>query len=434
MHTALTVAGSDSIGGAGIQADLRAFASLGVHGANVITAITSQNSQRVTAIHPVPVPHVRSQLEAVLEDADVKAAKTGMLYSAAIVHAVSEKLRRRDFPLVVDPVLVAGVGDALHSEDLVDALRSELLRIADLVTPNRFEAEMLSGIRIGDEEDIIQACRSIGSDSTSVLIKGGHMDTERVVDILYHRGEVIRLEYPRLPPAGHGGGCTLSSYIAALLSKGMEMPEAVGEGRELVQESIRSMYQVGKGVDLVDPMATWRMEAERYNVIHFLTMGVRRLEGILPGDWVPEVGMNFVYALPKARGPRDVAALEGRITSVLGEPRHIGCISFGASSHVAAIVLAAMEHDPTVRSVVNIRFSEERVKRFGDAGLSVGGFDRTEEPEGRRSMEWGTDHAIRELGKVPDIIFDRGGVRKEPMIRLLGKNPQDIINKLELAL
>ncbi len=263
MATALSIAGSDSIGGAGIQADIKAMTSLGVHATTVITAVTAQNTCEVAGIHPLPASFIEAQLIAVLEDAEVKAAKTGMLYSAAAVDAVA-KLWPTEIPLVVDPVLVAGVGDRLHGEDLVDSIKRRLFPLATVITPNRSEAGELSGIEVRDEESALRACEVIGAAGAAVLLKGGHMDEveglpaggeARVVDFYYRDGEHRTIEYPRLQRAGHGGGCTLAAFIASHLALGHDLDAAVYRSRRLIQRSIASMFSVGTGEKLVEPQA-----------------------------------------------------------------------------------------------------------------------------------------------------------------------------------
>jgi len=199
MLTALTIAGSDSIGGAGLQADLKAFGSVGVHGTSVVTCITSQNTLGVKDILPLPIETIRSQMEAVLEDVEVGAIKTGMLYSAEIVGTVCETLEGTEIPLVVDPVMVAGVGDSLHSPDLVEAMISRLIPMSRLITPNVPEAESLTGINISTGEDIERACLSIADmGAEAVLLKGGHLDTLEAEDILLLDGEFYTFSSPRV--------------------------------------------------------------------------------------------------------------------------------------------------------------------------------------------------------------------------------------------
>jgi hydroxymethylpyrimidine/phosphomethylpyrimidine kinase len=249
----LTIAGSDSGGGAGIQADLKTMAMLGTFGLSVITALTAQNSVEVRAIHAPPPDFVAVQLETVLDDFPVAAAKTGMLFSADIVAAVAGVLRRRKaFPLVVDPVCVSQTGHALLQEDAVDALRRDMLPLADLLTPNRPEAELLTGLPLAGEADVARVGgRLLELGARAVLIKGGHMPEggAQIVDYLCLPGRAPEpLPLPRLDTRHtHGTGCTLSAAIAAHLGKGMGLAEAVGAARAYLQEALRTGYGLGRG-------------------------------------------------------------------------------------------------------------------------------------------------------------------------------------------
>ncbi len=433
MLTAMTIAGSDSIGGAGIQADIKAFGSVGVHGTTVVTCVTSQNTLGVRGILPIPINSIASQLEAVLDDADVGAAKTGMLYSAEIVDTVASGLAGRDLPLVVDPVLVAGMGDSLHSPDFLPTMKNRLIPMANVVTPNIPEAETLTGMTISAVEDIERACLALEEmGAEAVLLKGGHSDTETATDTLLLEGEFHTFSSPRINEVGHGGGCTLSAYLAAFLARDMGILEAVTMSKRSVWKAFSSSYKVGKGVTLVDPLAPSREDAMRYQMVSELRGAVDRLETMLLSRWIPEVGMNFVYALPSALTLQEVCGVEGRISPSRGKLVHAECVDFGASKHVATIVLTAMRHDRHIRSVVNLRFSEENLGKVKESGLLVGDFSRSEEPiDVGGTMEWGTEKVISEMGTVPDAIYDRGGVGKEPMIRLLGKDPEEILSKVD---
>lgn len=436
MFSALTIAGSDSSGGAGMQADLKAFTALGVHGASVVTCITSQNTLGVRDIYPLPVHAVEKQMEAVLEDLQIGAAKTGMLYSGKIAETVAKRLSEEAFPVVVDPVMVAGAGDSLSSCDLLDVLLDKLIPAATLITPNRAEAESLVGFRIRSTEEMRKACEYLAEKGAgAVLLKGGHFEEEGLAsDLLYLEGEFITFESPRIEAVGHGGGCTLSAYITALLAKGMKIEQAVGEAKRYIWQAFSTGYRPGKGVDVVRSAAPLEIEAQKYDVIISLRRAITELESILTHEWVPEVGINFVYALPSATRISEVCGLEGRIIRVGSRIQHLGCVDFGVSQHVASIVLTAMHFDRDVRSALNLRFSDENLEVLQRSGLLVGDFDRADEPGTKRTMEWGTEKAISKLGKVPDAIYDRGGVGKEPMIRILGRNPKDVLEKVKTIL
>ena len=244
---ALTIAGSDSGGGAGIQADLKTFQAYGVHGLSAIAAITSQNTRGVSAVHPVPLRHVRSQIAAVFEDFPIGAVKTGMLGSAAIVRLVARELAARRPPwLVVDPVMIATSGARLLDEGAIAVLVNGLIPLADVLTPNLPEAEALLGHPIGSARDCIRAggeLRELGA--RTVLLKGGHGSGRDVVDRFFDARGVMELRHPRLKLEAHGTGCTLAAAVAAGLAKGQSPRHAVRRAVAYVQRALARGYQPG---------------------------------------------------------------------------------------------------------------------------------------------------------------------------------------------
>lgn len=250
---ALTIAGSDSGGGAGIQADLKAMSALGVYGASVITAVTAQNTRAVTAVHAIPVPVIRAQIDAVLGDLDVKAIKIGMLATPEIIGAVADAIAGFQGPIVLDPVMVAKSGDALLAEAAVASLRDRLLPRATLLTPNLPEAARLLGVAdaatLDDMADQAQALLALGAGA--VLMKGGHGRGTVCHDLLVTQGGVLaELTAPRRATKNtHGTGCTLSSAIAAGLAKGLPLKGAVQEAHTYLQGAIVAAdgLKVGQG-------------------------------------------------------------------------------------------------------------------------------------------------------------------------------------------
>jgi len=248
MSVALTIAGSDSGGGAGIQADIKTMAALGVYGTSVITAITAQNTVTVSAVHEVPVEVIAAQLDAVLSDFPVGGAKTGMLSSRAIIETVQQKIRQYDIRnLVIDPVMVAKSGDRLLRGDAIDALR-QLLPLALVITPNIPEAEVLTGMAIRDEVEREDAARRLHEMGPQwVVIKGGHLPGAPV-DLLWDGRRTRRLQAERIETTStHGTGCTFSAAIAALLSKGADVEMAIVEAKEFVTEAITYAEPLGRG-------------------------------------------------------------------------------------------------------------------------------------------------------------------------------------------
>lgn len=248
----LTIAGSDSGGGAGIQADLKTMTVLGGFGMSVITALTAQNGLGVTGIHAPEADFVGAQLDAVLSGFPVRAAKTGMLFSAPIIEVVAEKLATVDFPLVVDPVSVSQSGHKLLQEDAVEALVQRMLPRADLLTPNRPEAEMLAGMKIDTADDVREACgRILQMGPKAVLLKGGHFEEsgETLIDWLaLPDGSLEALPQSRVHTINnHGTGCTLSAAIATFLGRGYALREAVLAGQAYLHLCLCKSYTPGEG-------------------------------------------------------------------------------------------------------------------------------------------------------------------------------------------
>ncbi len=247
---ALTVAGSDPSGGAGIQADLKTFHAFGVYGEAVLVALTSQNTLGVSGVHAVPVPFVVSQLENVLDDIPPAAAKTGMLATADLVTAVARVLASRRVPrLVVDPVMVATSGDRLLDEDALEAVRARLLPLASVVTPNGPEAEVLTGVRVVDGESAVEAGRRLLSmGAAAALVKGGHGTGRTVEDFLVEPGRVSRFAGPRLATTStHGTGCTLSAALAAGLARGRPLRRAAADAVDYVRRALARAPGLGAG-------------------------------------------------------------------------------------------------------------------------------------------------------------------------------------------
>jgi hydroxymethylpyrimidine/phosphomethylpyrimidine kinase len=248
---AVTIAGSDSSGGAGIQADLKTFAALGVYGASIITALTAQNTKGVSAIHDVPPDFIVAQIDAVFSDLDIGAVKIGMLSQAATIEVVSKSLdRHRARNVVLDPVMIATSGDRLLAPDAVEALRKLLIPRALVVTPNLPEAAALTGASLArnEQEMEIQARELLALGAPHVLIKGGHGNGEESVDLLIGQGAVLRLSARRVDTKNtHGTGCTLSSAIAAGLAKGLELKAAVQNAKVYVTGAIAAADKLKVG-------------------------------------------------------------------------------------------------------------------------------------------------------------------------------------------
>ncbi|PSL06024.1 hydroxymethylpyrimidine kinase /phosphomethylpyrimidine kinase [Haloactinopolyspora alba] len=257
----ISVAGSDPSGGAGIQADLKTFSALGVYGGAVITALTAQNTRGVTGVHPVPASFVTEQLDALFDDLDVRAVKTGMLGGPDVVRAVAEAVVRHDVTnLVVDPVMVATSGDQLISDETAEVIRDELVPLATVLTPNLAEAGVLLGLPNVDAEHAPGAAAALHKHGPAVVVKGGHDDGPDAVDVLVDDDGAIELRIARVDTRNtHGTGCTFSSAIAAGLAEGRPLREAVDGAKTYVTEALRAadLLDVGSGHGPVHHFHAW---------------------------------------------------------------------------------------------------------------------------------------------------------------------------------
>jgi hydroxymethylpyrimidine/phosphomethylpyrimidine kinase len=437
MPIALTIAGSDSGGGAGIQADLKTFAALGVYGASVITSVTAQNTLEVTGIHDLPAEFVTLQLDTVVGDLTIDAIKTGMLSNPVIIHAVSERLKTFGVEkLVVDPVMVAKGGAALLRKEAEAELIQRLLPLAYVVTPNLSEAEVLAGMSIHNVEQMKQAARRIHDKGPRhVVVKGGHLDGPPV-DVFFDGKRFQYFEGERIATKSlHGTGCTFASAIAAELAKGVEVTEAVCRAKAYITTAIRLAEPIGHGFGPTHHFGALYHQAARYDIIQQLEEAVTHLRAGGIATLIPEVQSNLGLALPHAATLLEVAAWEGRIVRVGEDIRPVGGPRFGVSRHVTTIILTAMRFDPRYRSAMNLRYGEDVLQACQGANLRIARLSPQDEPvdadqhEGS-TLARGVAEAIQGLGTVPDIIYDLGEVGKEAMVGVLGHDALEVARKV----
>jgi hydroxymethylpyrimidine kinase/phosphomethylpyrimidine kinase len=434
IPVAITIAGSDSGGGAGIQADLKTFAALGVHGTTAITSITAQNTYSVTAVEDLQPEMIREQIKAVAGDLGIDAGKTGMLHTEEIIKTVSSEVSKYKFPLVVDPVMIAKSGAPLLKTEAMDALKKHLLPKATVITPNRFEAEKLADMKIENLKDAEVVAKKISEmGPKAVVIKGGHLEGNEAIDLLYYEGKFKTFSAPRLDvKTTHGTGCSFSAAIAAELAKRTELPVAVEKAKKIVILGIKFGLKIGKGYGPVNPMAHLYRESSRYSVLMSLEKAKTLLEATPEvAMLVPEVGMNIAMAIPYTESIDDVAAIEGRIVKTSEGARAAGNPKFGCSSHLARYILEIIKHDESKRAAINLKFSNNILETLKELGVTISFYDRRKEPEEIKKVDgmtvtWGVKQAVNRIGKVPDVIYHRGDVGKEPMIVILGQQAYDL--------
>ncbi len=439
MKVALSIAGSDSGAGAGIQADLKTFTSLGVYGCTAITAVTAQNTQEVSSVFEVTPECIAKQIRSVILDMPPDAIKIGMVYNKPNIEIILRALKGSRVPVVLDPILSAGTGGKLLLPEAFESFKADLISLSTIITPNRIEAQKITGIQIISRSDIVRAARKIKNlGAKNVIIKGNHFEKKQVADILLtSEGRLIEISNSKLSSEEmHGTGCNFSAAITAFLARNFSIIDAFKLANKYVRDSLQNALKIGKGLFVSNPSSSIYDYASRYVVLRGLHCAIEAIEtsdnfGIL----IPETQSNIAFALPDARELDHIAAIKGRIIKIGDTARSASSmIEFGASKHVGSALLAYMTVNRLVRSAMNIKY-DEKIRKITKSVFKVSKYDRSKEPrhilkkEGM-SIFWGIKYA---LAKNPEaeIIYHEGAVGKEPMCIIFASNPADVDNRLE---
>ncbi|WP_435180382.1 bifunctional hydroxymethylpyrimidine kinase/phosphomethylpyrimidine kinase [Halorussus sp. AFM4] len=433
---ALTVAGSDSGGGAGVQADLKTIEAHGAFGTSAVTAVTAQHTRGVESTHVLPPAEVAAQIDAVTGDFDVRAAKTGMLATAEIVELAADRAAAADFPVVVDPVMVAASGDRLLDREAEDAY-ADLVAEAALVTPNADEAAVLTGVDVTDRESAVAAGEElVAMGADAALVKGGHVPGETVRDVLVTSDRTCAHHHPRIDTdATHGSGCALSAAIAARLARGDDLGEAVEAGVDFATRAVRYSLDVGEGAGSVHHSVEVRNRAARESTAEAVRGVVREFVDTDVSALVPEVGTNVVGATPYAERVDETAAVEGRVTRTLSGVKPNRGVRFGASSHVARFLLSCREFDPDLRFAANCRFDVDVEAALDSLDWAVAEYDRGSEPDEVKeaegsTMQWGARRAFESVEGTPVAVVDRGEVGKEAMTKIVAGDADELTERV----
>jgi hydroxymethylpyrimidine/phosphomethylpyrimidine kinase len=367
-HTVvLTIGGSDSGGGAGIQADLKTFSALGVHGTSAITAITAQNTLGVNEVFPMEPRAVVSQMEAVLSDFEISWAVTGMLPTTGVVNAVADVSENYGLNLVVDPVIKAEAGSRLFSPEAVTTLKERLIPVARVITPNIFEARNLTGIQVKDLVSAEEAARAIlDMGAGAAVVKGGHLNC---TDLILQRGEPELIRGRREHGGNHGVGCTYSSSLTAFLATGSTLRDAATKAQRFSATAVRYSPKIGRGPGPVDQAGALREESERFRVLSEVTRAADILQVPEAAILAPEKGMSIGMALVGASSLEDVASAEG----LLPEYITFGCARFGRRSSTALALLDAMEGNSSIRAALSIspNIPDNLKKAMGECSAAI---------------------------------------------------------------
>lgn len=438
---ALTIAGSDSGGSSGVQADLKSFSALGVYGCTAITAITAQNTSGITGIVPAEPMIIERQIRAILEDMRPAAIKIGVVYTKPIVNRVYHSLKQCNIPIVLDPIISATTGKQLLRSDAFKDFKSQLIPISTVVTANRLEAESLTGRRIFSLKNATEALYDIQAmGARNVVLKGGHFRGKYATDtVLDHKGDIFNIQNLRFNmEKSHGLGCNFSAALTAFLAKKLEFIYSCKMANSYINNALRKTKRIGNGLVVIDPLSEVYGDADRYNVYRMLQLAVKEIEAISNfGRLIPETQSNIVYATFQPRGISDIMGVKGRIAKFGEMAKTTSVLEFGASTHVASAVLEYMNHNPVMRSAMNIKF-DQRIMKTCKRLFLTSYFDRREEPKGvkdieGRSISWGIKQALSRLADA-EIIYHTGAIGKEPMVLVFSSTPVGVVKKVKKVL
>ena len=417
----LSIGGSDPSSGAGIQSDVKTFSNLDAYGLTVVTTITSQNTRKVTSIEPVSTKSLNAQLDSVFSDFHIDAIKIGMVYSSQIIKAVHSKIKNVKIPIVVDPIIKSTTGTILLKKNALHDYKKMIIPLADIITPNKYEAKVLSGI-----SNISKSAKKIQSmGARCVIITGATASNGKISDFILEGKKEYMISGKKIPITNHGSGCNYSASIAVSLAKGIRIHSAVKIAKDYVYQSIKNSIEIGKGFSITH-MNNLNGKKELLDSIN----NFKQIKNIYKA--IPECQTNFVFTKKNPKTIKDVLGISGRLVKSGKEIVTAGEIVYGGSQHVATAVIHVNKKFPEIRSCINIKYDTKIISKAKKSGFTILRYDRTNEPEKSKrrensSISWGILNSLKT--KLPDIIYHKGDVGKEPMILIFGKNPNDVMKK-----
>ena len=418
----LTVGGSDPSSGAGIQSDIRTFSDFGAYGFTAITTITSQNTKQVSNIEPVSKKSLKSQLDSILSDFHIDAIKIGMVYNSDIIKVIHSEFKNNHVPLIVDPIIKSTTGSALLKKSALSDYKKMIIPLADIITPNKYEAKILSGI--SNVRNAAKKIQMLGAES--VIVTGASTTKGKISDFILEKNKEYQITGKIIPIQNHGSGCNYSASLTVSLAKQYTLNQAAKIAKNYVYNSIKNSKNIGKGVRITHTA----ISNEKMELIESIN-DFKRIRNVY--KIIPECQTNFVCSKINPKTIRDVLGVSGRLVKSGKEVVTAGEITHGGSHHVATAVIQVNKKFPNIRSGLNIKFNPKIISKARSCGLTVLTYDRSKEPKKSKqqegsSIKWGINHALK--SKSPDLIYHKGDMGKEPMILIFGEKPNDIIKKI----
>jgi len=425
----LSIGGSDPSSGAGIQSDVKTFTAFNVHCLTVITAITSQNTSSFGMIEPVSQKILKNQLESIISDFKIDGIKIGMVYNSQIIKILYDKLKKLRVPIVIDPVIKSTTGGILIEKSSIKDFRRFLIPLATVITPNRFEAEILSKTKINAKntpEKIAKIIQKMGA--KNVVITGIETKNNLISDFVQEEENKYHISGEKISKINHGSGCNYSAAIIFALTNKKSIKESVKFAKQFTYNSIKNAKNLGKGIALTDIHDQDNINLElSYAINRFV-----KIKNIYKN--IPECQTNFAYSKQKPKSINDILAISGRIVKTGKKVMVAGNLTYGGSKHVATALLTMNKKFPQICSAINLKYQNQTISKIKKSKLLVSSYDRNQEPKFIKSknstIEWGINNAIKNSTKVLDIIYHKGDFGKEPMIIVFGETPNKVLKKI----
>ena len=420
----LSIGGSDPSSGAGIQSDVKTFENHDVYGFTVITAITSQNTKKISKIAPISAKDIRTQLESVLSDFQIDAIKIGMVYDSSIIKIVNTMIKNQKCPIVVDPIIESTTKKILLKKSAIDSYKRYIIPLATIITPNKKEAKILSGS--SKAEDAAKELQKLGA--KNVIITGFRESEKEIEDFVMEVDNNYILKGKKIKIINHGSGCNYSASITASLARKKSIYEATVTAKEYVYQSIKKSKNLGKGIKITHKEISNIQKELSHSILDF--QNIKNVSKL-----IPECQTNFVFSKNKPKTIKNVLGISGRLVKSGNNVIQAGELVFGGSQHVATAVIQVSKKFSKIRSAINIKYEPKIITNAKKHRMSVLSYDRKNESKKSKSKEnssisWGISSCLK--SNIPDIIYHKGDFGKEPMIIVFGETPAEVVRKIKL--
>lgn len=425
----LSIGGSDPSSGAGIQSDLKTFDSLNAYGLTVVTAITSQNTSSFGLVYPASKKITADQIDSIFSDFSIDGIKIGMVYNSELIKTIHNKIKKFSGPIIVDPVIKSTTGGMLIQKSAISSFRKYMVPLASVITPNKFEAEIISKTKIDSLESLTKAAKLIlKMGAKAVVITGLEFEKGVIMDFLLTKDIQEKIKDRKLKRKNHGSGCTFSAAMLFGLVESKSLFESAKFAHKFTFDSIKGAKNIGKGIPITKIKKDKLFLELSQSIDQFI-----RIKNIY--DRIPECQTNFVFSKKNPKTEKDVMGISGRIVKSGNCAIQAGSLQYGASKHVANAVLTMNKKFPKIRSAVNLKLETKTIDILKKNGFRIKNYDRAKESNSSKKTEgssiiWGVREALKGTKFPPDAIYHNGDFGKEPMILIFGNSPKNVVKKI----